>query len=263
MPLAVAGTSQGERLPLASVSKLFVVGAVVDAIDQGELQWTDTLELTERVRSLPAGRLSEAAEGTRVSVLDAAVRSLGESDNTAADLLRAELGGEAVADARRIMTGKSSAEPFNSTRTIFRTGWGADRLPLGQSIPATGTGLVDESGPLPSPFEVIESRWQDGVDWFADAHELCAAAAWLDARLRTVPRELREAASAPRDYTLRKTGGNPGVSAFVGVRRSDDGVTSRVVVAQFASEQPNDVGDADGLFGLAEDLGSTFDRSQE
>lgn len=55
----------GTAAPLASVAKLYVVLALVEAVEAGEVSWDDTLEVTPDLRSLPPGpcRTSPTATG--------------------------------------------------------------------------------------------------------------------------------------------------------------------------------------------------------
>lgn len=123
-PLLQVGN--GEPAPLASTSKLYVLYALLDAIDEGEVSWDDTLEVTDEVRSLPGGTLQDQPEGFETSVLDVAQRMIEISDNTGTDMLIDLLGREAIEDAVED-TGHHNPDllkPYLTTREVFQLRWG-------------------------------------------------------------------------------------------------------------------------------------------
>lgn len=78
VPLAAAGPGgvcipsqelgdQGAH-PLGSMFKLYVLGAVVRAIQAGVLGWDTTPTVTQAIKSLPSGQLQDAPVGSRVTV---------------------------------------------------------------------------------------------------------------------------------------------------------------------------------------------------
>lgn len=118
--------SDGEAAPLASVAKLYVVLALVEAVDAGEVSWDDTLEVTDQLRSLPSGTLQDQPAGYETTVFDVAQRMIQISDNTGTDMLIDLLGRDAVeqAVADSGHQDPSLMEPFPSTREMFQLRWG-------------------------------------------------------------------------------------------------------------------------------------------
>ena len=181
---APAGTAPGEPLPMGSVAKLYVLGAVVDAVAAGELAWEDALTVTDDVRSLPSGRLQDAPDGTTVTVLEAARDMIAISDNTATDLLVAAVGRNrveaAVADMGHADPG--SLAPFPTTRDLFRLGWGGGpelRSAWRDGDEAERRTLLEDLPPGPLQIDgaalAATVAWPDGVDWFGTPLDLCAA----------------------------------------------------------------------------------------
>ncbi|WP_265521720.1 serine hydrolase [Oerskovia flava] len=248
------GGSEGadEALPLASVAKLYVLGAVALAVEAGGLAWDDELELTDDVRSLPSGTLQDEPSGTTVTVEEAATLMISISDNTATDLLVQTVGREAV-EAAQVEMGASDPDrntPFPTTRDLFRLGWGdADAR---ERWAAAGT---DERRDLLAALPdgeldvdvaaITQPVWQDGVDWFATPADVCAAHVWLQetaetahgAPLRAVLSENPGIEVDQEDwpYLAFKGGSSPGVLTGSWLGEDADGART-VVVVQLASD---------------------------
>lgn len=204
--------------PVGSVFKLYVLGAVVRAVDQGDLAWIDTLTLTDELRSLPTGTLQEEPTGTTVSVREAADAMIAISDNTATDLLVDAVGREAV-EAAVVRMGHSAPEvlsPFLTTREMFelafvsasaRRAWteatGSDPLDEDPRVSERQRDVVDAlaGGELVLDASlVVRPAWPDGLDWFATAEDVCRAHVALQAMATT------EAGAPLREILSRNPG---------------------------------------------------------
>lgn len=216
--------------PIGSVFKLYVLGAVVQAIADGALGWEDTLILTDDLRSLPSGTLQDEPAGTEVSVREAAEAMISISDNTAADMLVDAVGRDAV-EAAVVRMGHGDPEvitPFLTTREMFLLAFTSDALrgdwaeasgddPL-SADPAVSDAqrAVVEAVPggeiVLDPELFARPAWPEGLDWFATADDLCAAHLALQGMATTT-------AGAPvRDILAINPGGVAGVDyvAFKG-----------------------------------------------
>lgn len=130
-----------QTMPTASAFKLYVLGAVADAVAAGRVHWDQQMTVTDAVRSLPSGRLQDAPNGTRVSVRDAALGMISISDNTATDLLMATVGRPAVEQQQSVMSHHDPAQnlPFPTTRELFQVAWGTpDRRPAWREADEAG-----------------------------------------------------------------------------------------------------------------------------
>lgn len=250
-----AGTHDGSALPLASVSKLLLLDAVLGQIETGALSWSQTMELTETSRSLPAGALAQAPSGTRVTVGDAVRALLVESDNTAADLLLTAVGAEHVDSVYQELSTPGPTHRFWSTREVFELGWGSRRLNGdAASAPAVLDALrreISASALTATVVDVVEPRWQDGLDWFLTPAQTCALGARVHDRWDFLPDAVRSAV-ADETVLLRKSGGAPGVVA--GVWLVDGAAGPHVITIQFAAERQTAVGDATGLMAVGDAL---------
>jgi beta-lactamase class A len=178
----VAAIDPTSPLPLGSTTKLYVLGALAEAVADGTVSWEDTVTVTDEVRSLPSGRLQDAPSGTEVTVREAAQDMIAISDNTATDLLIRLLGRDRVEAAVATM-GHADPDvtvPFLTTREYFLLGWGdPDRRQAWAGADRDARrAMLDElaSAPLDvAPSAVTTPAWPDGIDWFASPHELCAA----------------------------------------------------------------------------------------
>lgn len=189
----VAAAEPDVLRPIGSVFKLYVLGAVVDAVAEGRLGWADTLTLTDELRSLPSGRLQDEPSGTQVSVREAAEAMIAISDNTATDLLIDAVGRDAV-EAAVARMGHSEPEvlaPLLTTREMFvlafaspalRRAWtdatGDDPLSPDPQVSERQRQLladVAEREPALDDALVASPAWPLGIDWFATAEDVCRA----------------------------------------------------------------------------------------
>jgi len=167
---------------LGSTFKLYVLGAVGQAVIDGNLAWDDTLQVTDELKSLPSGELQDRPAGTEVTVAEAAEGMIAISDNTATDMLIDAVGREAVEQAVVDM-GHSNPQllrPLLTTREMF---W----LAFTESAPTDAWAAADEAerrallddeptGRLDvSPAELSTIAWTSEAAWFASAEDICAA----------------------------------------------------------------------------------------
>lgn len=194
-PVVEDGTDR--LLPIGSIFKLYVLGAVVQAIDDGDLAWDEELILTDDIKSLPSGTLQNEPAGTAVTVRQAAEGMISISDNTATDLLIDAVGRDAVERSVEAM-GHGTPEvimPFLTTREMFQLSYSSSEL-LEDWKSTTGDSPIsadpDVSGAqrelvegLPAWDRSIEQElaagvpWTIGLDWFATTQDLCAAHLYL------------------------------------------------------------------------------------
>jgi beta-lactamase class A len=198
-------------VPLGSSFKLYVLGALVRAVEDGRVRWTDMATINDELKSLPSGEFQDRPSGSTVTVQEAAEKMIQISDNTATDMLIDLLGRDAVeAILTEMGMGESSRQktlPFLTTKELFilKLTSAADALArysagdtqlrrtiisqLGAKLPAVADIRVDR------PTAV------DTIEWFATPTEIAAAHLWLD-RHRGTP------GFEPLDTIL---GDNPGV----------------------------------------------------
>ncbi|MBM9467801.1 serine hydrolase [Nakamurella leprariae] len=257
-----------EARPMGSIFKLYVLGAVVDAVAAGTLSWEETLTLSDDVRSLPSGQLQNEPTGTPVTVQDAAAGMIAISDNTATDLLIQRLGRPAVEQAMADlgMADPAANRPLLTTRNLFQLGWGTpDRTPEWVAADEAGRrALLDglPGGPLAiDPLTVTTVVWPDGLEWFATARDICRAHLALSDRAGTPAGEpLTEILTAnpggidPAQWpsVAFKGGNSPGVVAGSWLATDADGERF-LVVFQTASTDPGAVPLEPQLVGVAQD----------
>lgn len=258
-----------KAMPLGSIFKLYVLAAVAEAVEAGALMWDTPLTLTDDVRSLQSGKLQDQPAGTVVTVREAAGAMIEISDNTAADLLVATVGRDAVL-AAMTATGHSDPSlntPFLMTRDVFRLGWagapGAAQAPAWSALsepeqaaavaalPGGRIGIYADATATPV--------WQDGLDWFGSAADLCAVhVALQDAAGTSMGGPVREILGADAEieidawsYVAYKGGGMPGVLADSWYAQDADG-GAVVVSVLLTSSDPATLQSTDALDELSE-----------
>ncbi|GAA4907937.1 serine hydrolase [Tessaracoccus lubricantis] len=188
-------------LPIGSMFKLYVLGAVVTAVEDGRLTWDQELTITDAVRSLPSGDLRNEPDGTKVTVEEAALKMISNSDNTAADLLIGAVGREAVEEELEAM-GHHAPElnrPFLTTREAFQMAADAGlRAKFADASEGFDDATAEASDAQRAVLEglpewdlgydeqtLADPAWDEGLDWYATARDLCAAQVALQQRAGT------------------------------------------------------------------------------
>ena len=175
--------------PLGSMFKLYVLQAVADAIQAGDLSWDDELVLEDADKSLPSGELQDQPAGTKVSVFDAAMGMISISDNTATDLLIDKVGREAVEAAVKKSGHHDPQEmqPFLRTKDVFMLAWGDEKIQKqwNNADTAQRTSLLKklqaEDFNLEASDISQEPQWPAGAEWFASPQDIAGIHQLLDA----------------------------------------------------------------------------------
>lgn len=182
----VAGSNTTESLPLASIFKLYVLYAVVDAIKAGTLNWDDRLTITAEAKKLGSSGFDKLPPGSQISVRDAAGKMIATSDNMATDLLIGKLGPGAVerALAKAGHHDPASMTPFPTMHEIFSIGWGepdlraqwqhADAKVRGELLQQTSTRPYE-----PDPLRTHSPASAYGAEWYGSAEDICRVHAAL------------------------------------------------------------------------------------
>jgi beta-lactamase class A len=262
------GVRSTDARPIGSIVKLYVLGALVQAVEEGRIGWDDPLTVTDDVRSLPSGELQDAPTGTVVSVRDAAEEMIAISDNTATDMLIHAVGRERV-EAALADLGHSDPPrnvPLMTTRDLFRVGWqddGALRDAWADGDAAERRALLDglPSGTIDVPVTAVtDVVWTDGADWFATPDDIARAHARL-AELAATPagEPVRGILAANPglpdpgrfDHVAFKGGSSVGTLALSYL--VEDGDDAWTVVVQAAAREAGDLERQSAYTGLAAD----------
>ena len=180
--------------PLASMFKLFVLGALAHQIAAGRISWDQELTVTDALRSagsIGPGSLQDVPAGTRVPVRQTAAKMIAISDNTATDMLIHLVGRSAVQAQDRQWSDHAALNvPFLTTRESFlliiHPALADQYLRLAPGQRAAF--LASSVDPLPfSPAQVQEKLAQAGTEprdidtigYFASPDDVCRAFAGL------------------------------------------------------------------------------------
>jgi beta-lactamase class A len=246
-----------QPMPLGSLFKIYVLGALAADIAAGTRQWTDMVTIQDQYKSLPSGMLQDQPAGTMLSVQDVASDMISISDNTAADHLLRLVGRERVESYQTVMGHAMPALniPFPTTRELFILKIGAtaderaayiaagagDRRNLldnvydARALPDLATALAFADGP---PLDIEQ------IEWFATPADICRAFAALEVASEMpsgapIAKILSINPGAPIDtttfsYVGFKGGSEPGVLTLGWLlRRASDNVWT-VVTLGFA-----------------------------
>lgn len=256
--------------PVGSIAKLYVLGAVQQAVLDGDLSWSDEIAVTDDLRSLPTGVLQEEPSGTDIPVAEVAEKMISISDNTATDMLIDLVGRAAVEDAVEAMNhhDPSLLRPFLTTRELFQLGW-SDPALRERWRDAGHDGRRAILGDLPSgvldvdPQAITDAVWPSGITWQATAADIASAHRALqllaaDDPSGTVRDLLAVNPGAGLDidtgtwpYIAYKGGSAPGLLAFSWYAEDADGVGHTFVV-QLAADDPAALADQMYIAGVVE-----------
>ncbi len=242
--------------PLASLVKLYVLYAVADAIDAGDLTWRTRLTLRREDKALGSGSLIGRPDGSTVTTHEAARLMIHVSDNTATDLLVRVLGQRRIASAVRDAghSAPSLLAPFPTIKQDLWLEWSPDpRAVRARSAYADASrrqrarllAPADRVSASPPDLTTATPQWQRGLGYFASASDIAVVMTLLQRRsgrtgmapLRDVLRTPEPGLTPPRDWahTTFKGGTVAGVQtgAWYADTRSGDQVL--VVLASSSS----------------------------
>lgn len=222
--------------PIASVSKLATIGAVLATVNSNELSLDDELQLTDSVRSLPTGTWHTLTIGVRRTVQEALKAVLVNSDNTAHDLLMTHIGRTKVHDYAVKLMGHRPDLPFFMTSELFKLNWSAS--PELQSRFAEGSHdiridlLETDIRHLQLPDLTFNENPVDPIlfQWFAKLDKLCNT--WSDLLSDPNWEEINNDVIIPPEFGIQgwsslghKNGVSPGVRSFSGTALLPCGAT--------------------------------------
>lgn len=190
----VHGIAPNTQRPLGSAFKLYVLGALGQAVADGRASWNEQLAIHDEWKSLPTGVLQNAPDGEELPLTEYADKMISISDNTAADHLIHFLGRDAVAAQlfRFHNENPSSDIPFPTTGELFRMKsvqypTVANRY-LSTPRPFRGAAL-DAIDQIPRSQMSVWTQPEkiDQLEWFASPADICRAYAGLKQENRTQP----------------------------------------------------------------------------
>ncbi|MFC4910361.1 serine hydrolase [Actinomadura gamaensis] len=176
------GVNERTARPLGSAFKLYVLGALSDAVAKHQVSWNTPLAIKDEWKSLPSGTLQTRPAGTKLTLAQYAEYMIGISDNTAADHLINRLGRDTVERELPVLGNRrpQHTQPFLTTREMFAL--------KGSNYPATAKSYLalpraKRYGALAGLDTVPPSKltaWQeprdiDSIEWFASPTDMCAA----------------------------------------------------------------------------------------
>ncbi len=245
--VADRGDRADEPGPIGSVFKLYVLGAVVDAVADGAIAWTDEVEISDALDSLPSGTTQNEPDGSAVTVLELAERMIQISDNTATDHLIDLVGRAAVEDAMSAYghADPESNMPFLTTREAFILKLASsdeDRAGFVAADPQGRRSYLEETvAGADLPQLSVAVTWAQPIDineieWFASPNDICRALVALAGDQVAKDVLADQTYVGPWDYVGTKGGSEPGVLALTWLVEPDD-EQSEVVVAMMANSR--------------------------
>ncbi|MFI7610948.1 serine hydrolase [Nonomuraea terrae] len=156
------GLDADTQRPIGSAFKLYVLGALAQAVAEGRLSWNEQLAIRDDYKSLPSGTLQNRPAGTMLPLSEDADHMISISDNTATDHLIHRLGRDAVQRQLSLFGHRQpdANVPILTTKAFFQLKATSDQdrarqylaLPTHQRLAAV---LELERLPLPGVHEIL------------------------------------------------------------------------------------------------------------
>ncbi|QWF80523.1 serine hydrolase [Amycolatopsis sp. CA-230715] len=246
----VHGLDADTPRPIGSACKLYVLGALAQAVTDGTAAWDEPLEIREDWKSVSSRDLPCRA----LTLAEFADHMISTSDNTATDHLIHRIGREAV-HRQLTLFGNQRPEasiPFLTTKALFQLKLVLDTAPAERylALPrsARATALEElERAPLPENRALWpRPKYIDEIEWFASPSDVCRAYAGLH---RFGMPEIDHALSTNDDglaldparfrSTWYKGGNEPGVISLNYLARTGDDRT--LAVSAMVSDPDEDL----------------------
>ncbi|SEO52155.1 serine hydrolase [Amycolatopsis saalfeldensis] len=246
----VHGVDAETRRPIGSAFKLYVLGALAQAVAEGRASWDEPLAIRDEWKSLPSGTMQNRPAGASFPLSEFADLMISISDNTATDHLIHRLGRDAVQRQVSLFGHRQPRAnvPFLTTKAFFRLKAASETaraqyLALHQQDERAAAVLELERLPLPDVRETWpQPRDIDQIEWFASPADICRAYAGL---LRLDQPGVHHALSRNDDglnldvsqfpAVWYKGGSEPGVVTLHYLARTADG---RALGASFMASDP-------------------------
>lgn len=229
--------------PLGSLFKVYVLGALADAVRVGRAAWHERLAVRAPWQSLGPNPVDSAVPGTEFTLQEYANYMIAFSDNSATDHLIHHVGRDRVERQQDRFDLREPAAnlPWLTTRELFQLRL-TDYPDLAQAYLELDTTaerrdfLREEIAPLPLPRQGSwpEPRDVDTIEWFASPADLCRAHHGLRRQAATPGLEpVNEAMSRYENYLALdrdrwpvvwfKGGSEPGVMTLSYLAETADG----------------------------------------
>jgi beta-lactamase class A len=160
--------------------KLFVLGAVANAVHERTLSWDQKVTITAAIKTGGSGTLQGVPDGTQMTLEQVAITTISVSDNTGADLLLQLVGRSAVEAQVRKWTAHPSLDiPFLSAQELFALHY-ADfpvlakhYLALSPAKRASYLASTIDAVPASTEASARSPRDIGTIEWFASPDDLC------------------------------------------------------------------------------------------
>ena len=180
----VHGMNPDTARPLGSAFKLYVLGALAEAVSSGRLSWTTSVPLNPAWKSLPSGVLQDEPDGKPYTLAEYADYMISISDNTATDHLIHTVGRAAVQRQFRQFGNTTPNAPVLTTRELFALkSWhypavASTYLALPPKLRAAMLPALDRV-PRTALSGWETPRMIDRAEWFGSPRDMCQAYAGL------------------------------------------------------------------------------------
>lgn len=177
--------------PIASVAKLYVMVALLDALRDRKLKWDNAIAVRPEDLSAGSGSLAGRGVGARVTVQEAARLMFQESDNTATSALIRTLGQPAMLAAlgETAHSAPDRMTPFLTVREdlwlLYSSAAAEARVKWAKASAAERVRLIAPARTSAAAFDG-PAAWRSGLGYVATTEDLARAWAVIADRVRSL-----------------------------------------------------------------------------
>lgn len=185
-PVPLYASGEKDRYAIGSSFKLYILGALVDEVNQGKRRCEDVMPLYAQLVGPPSSEMASWPLGSPATIHTYALKMISVSDNTATDHLLSLVGREHVEQQMKTMGHANPAwnMPMLFTRemTMIRDKKAKDRLVRWTALDEAGRRkLLDEDIAKLHDYDALDfdTASYDLCEWFATPLDIARALSWL------------------------------------------------------------------------------------
>lgn len=190
-PTLVIGVRADKRLAVGSTFKLFILGTLIDEVNQGRRRAENIMLLTRELEGPPTSELATWPAGSPVTLHTLALKMISISDNTATDHLLYLLGRERI-EQQMVAMGHGDPDvnrPLLSTREMTMLRDKKQGMPGNkyrqQDDAARRKTLAELDAGVPDYEKLdFDTAAYEVAEWYASPLDMATALGWIEAHTR-------------------------------------------------------------------------------
>lgn len=180
------GINADQRFAIGSGFKLFILGELIEEVNDGRRRLSDTMLLSRDLKGPPSSEMADWPVGSPATLNTLALKMISISDNTATDHLHYLLGRENIEHQMKVMGHSDPAVniPLLCTREMTQLRDKSTGLPAREYLKLDVAGrrkFLATRLPMPPDYEKLDfdTAGYDLAEWYASPLDMAHALAWI------------------------------------------------------------------------------------